>query len=483
MLTLAKNIIKNKVVLYVSSRYLMYGIQFFNTMFIAIALGPFYIAVWGFINLVMQYISQLNFGVPYSLNVLLSVNKEDDSKSVSLLSSSLFLYLILAGLILTFFGSFHLLGIEIGAKYDFGKYVWLVVVIAILTHFNSLFTNYFRVRNRLWEIIFLQSVPPLAMLIAYFFATGEELIYLILWFMMIGQTLALLLYVIDSHFRPCAPSSDSIKPLLEKGIFLFVYNACFYLIMLSTRSVVSSVYEANDFGFFTFSFTLANTIMLLFDSFAFLIYPKTINRFNRSTKEETINILNVLRTNYMTPIHLVMYMFLLVFPFIIKFFPQYSTIFKAFGFMAMTVVFYSNCFGFSSYLTAKGKERPLSMLSAITLGLNILLALFIALVLKLSYEYVILATMLSYFIYNILLASNSYRLIDPSISTTNLLKTNFPLRLFLPFGLALALLFLDIEWYGFAGILILFVILNRKQIKGIIETIKRIIHDPSVINV
>ena len=47
--------------------------------------------------------------------------------------------------------------------------------------------------------------------------------------------------------------------------------------------------------------------MLLFDSFAFLIYPKTINRFNKSTKEETINILNVLRTNYMSTIDLGIY--------------------------------------------------------------------------------------------------------------------------------------------------------------------------------
>lgn len=480
---LVKHIFKNKVIWYVSSRYLTYGIQFLNAMFIAIALGPVYIAVWGFINLVLQYIAQLNFGVPYSLNVLLSINKDDKERFQSLLSNSLFLFLILSVFILLVFGILYLSNTSMGMKYDFGKYELLVIFIAILSHFNSLFTNYFRVINKLWQIIILQSVTPIAMLTAYFFTTGESLLYLILWFMLAGQIIALLFFVFGCKLTFSRLKIDIMKSLLNKGLFLFIYNACFYLIMLSTRTVVSSNYEVMDFGFFTFSFTLANTIMLLFDSFSFLIYPKTINRFNKGNREENIHILNLIRTNYITPIHLVMYLFLIIFPFVIKLFPQYGGIFKAFGLMAITIIFYSNCFGYSSFLIANGKERLLSMLAASTLIINIVIALFISLALKASYEYVILATMIAYMVYNIELSYFSFRYMGISYSLKHLIKENFPISLFIPYFITLILLLFEVPWYGFVAVLFIFVALNWKQLVSIKNTLIRIIYNPSIINI
>lgn len=474
---------KNKVLLYVTSRYVTYGVQFVNSMFIAIALGPEYLAVWGFINLILQYIAQFNIGVPYSLNVLLSINKNDKAKVESLLSTALFLYVVLSVIIVFVFLFLHLAGIDIGNKYFFNKYIVVVVFVAIITHFNTIYTNYFRIINQLFEIVFFQSIVPLSMLIAICFAKGEELVQLILWIMLIGQTLSLLLYIKNSHLKYYKPDFLQIKPLLRKGIFLFFYNTCFYCILLSTRTVVSSDYEIREFGFFTFSFTLANTIMLLFDSFSFLIYPKTINRFNKANNQEIIRVLSLIRVNYITSIHFAMYVFLLLFPLIISLFPQYSSVFKCFGLMALTVVFYGNCFAYSCLLTARGKERLLSLLAFLVLLLNILLALFISEFLKLGYEYVILATLISYIFYNILLLFFSCRIFKLSFSFKKVLAENFSLRLFLPFFLALIVLVFEFQWFVYLLLLMLFVILNRKQIIDIKNTIIRIMHNPAIINI
>lgn len=474
---------KNNVLLYVTSRYVTYGIQFVNSMFIAIALGPECLAVWGFINLILQYVAQFNIGVPYSLNVLLSVNKNDKDKVESLLSTALFLYVVLSVIIAFVFLFLHLAGIDIGTKYSFSKYVIVVVVIAIITHFNTIYTNYFRIMNRLLEIVFFQSVVPLSMLIAICFAKGDELVRLILWIMLVGQTLSLLLYLKNSHLKSYKPDFLLIRPLLKKGVFLFFYNACFYCILLSTRTVVSLDYEIREFGYFTFSFTLANTIMLLFDSFSFLIYPKTINRFNKANSQEIVRILSLIRVNYITSIHFAMYVFLLLFPLVISLFPQYSSVFKCFGFMALTVVFYGNCFAYSCLLTARGKERLLSMLAFFVLLLNILLALFISKILKLGYEYVILATLISYMFYNILLSFFSNRIFKLSLSFKNVFVENFSLRLFLPFFMALMILFFEFPWIAYLFLLILFAVLNWKQIVDIKNTIIRILLNPTVINI
>ena len=44
---------------------------------IAVRLGPFYLGVYGMVNLVISYFGQVNFGVPHALNVFLIHNKEN----------------------------------------------------------------------------------------------------------------------------------------------------------------------------------------------------------------------------------------------------------------------------------------------------------------------------------------------------------------------------------------------------------------------
>ena len=457
-------ILKNKVLLYIGSRYLIYGIQFVNSLFIAVALGPTYFAIWGFINLVLQYIAQFNLGIPYSLNVMLSINKNDSKKVKALLSSSFILYAILSIILIVFFFILNNSEIKLGEKYFFTEYWKIVIAIAILTHFNTLFTNYFRIENKLKEIIFFQSITPIAMLIAIFCAKEEILLRLLLWLMLIGQFISLLIYIMNTSWSFIKPQKEYIYALMQKGFYLFTYNACFYLIMLSTRTIVSSAYTVKEFGFFTFSFMLANTIMLLFDSFSFLIYPKTINRLNKANKDEMIHILHVIRTVYITSVHLVMYIFLSVFPFFIKLFPQYSSTFKSFALISMTVILYTNCFAYSSLLTARGKERTLCILAFIALLINVIMALFIVYVWQLKYEYTTLATLFAYIVYSILLSKYSYALITIQAKTQQLLKENFPIRLFLPFIMTLFIIITELPLYSYIFLLLFFIVVNHKEL-------------------
>ncbi|MDL2281598.1 oligosaccharide flippase family protein [Parabacteroides sp. OttesenSCG-928-G06] len=475
---------KNKIIGYVVTRYATMGVQFVNSILIAAFLGPFYLGVWGFANMILQYITQVNLGLPYSLNVMLSIHKNDPQRTRTLLSTSLLLYIILAVVlaVLTLIAYFS--GFSLGKKFEFDNYIFYVVCIAILTHFNSLYTNYFRVKNRLGVIIFYQSIIPLLTLLLLFCARGETLLYVLLWTMLGGHLMSFILYTWQARSDLILPDKEMIQPLLRKGWYLFLYNACFYMIMLSTRSVVSEYYEVEELGFFSFAFTLANIIVLLFDSFNFLIYPKTINRFSQApTTKEVLRILNLIRENYITAIHLVMYVFIILFPYLITLFPQYETIGKCFSLIAMTVVFYSNCFVFSSLLTAFGAEKKLSLLAAFALLLNVLFALFISCVLKAGYAYVILSTMLAYIIYNVMLAFVSYRKLKVKMSLISLLKDNFPVRLFLPFFLCLFFVIMDFAWFYSLALLCLFLVLNRKQLWNVKRVIVRIIADSSVINI
>lgn len=479
-----KQIVKNKVVLYVSSRYAIYGIQFLNSIVIGVVLGYFHYAVWAFINLVLNYLAQLNFGVPHSLNVLLSIHKSDTGQTRRLLSTSLVLYIFLGLLIILVAGVMKAAGLTIGEKYNFDHYLLLVIAIALLTHFNALFTNYFRVYNRLNEILFSQSVVQVLTLLALIFIRGELLFTVLLAILFIGQVLSFCLYLFKARHELVRPDYAVAQTLLRRGFYLFLYNASFYMIMLTTRSVVSHAYTEVEFAMFSFTMILANTIMLLFDSFNFLIYPKTINRFSHAAdSKEVLRILNLIRVNYITSVHLVMYLFILFYPFLIGFIPKYSSTAQVFTLMAMTVVFYSNCFVFSSLLTALGKERVLSRLSLTTLFMNIGFALLIVYVFKGGYEYVILATLAAYILYNIMLWYVSFRKLRIPLSLGYLLKDNFPARLFVPFGICLVTAICGWPAACYGGVLLLFIGLNWKQLMSIKQILTRILNDSSIINI
>lgn len=487
MLPIVKTLIKNKIVGYVSTRYLTMGIQFVNSFIIAALLGPVYLGIWGFINLVLQYAAQFNLGVPHSLNVMLAINRDDDKKTQDLMSAAIFFYLVLSVVFLALLFFYSFLGLNWGAKFQFSDYIIPVFLIAVLTHFNNLLTNYFRIRNKLKEIMFFQSIVPVMTLVILFIVRDKELlINVLLAVMLIGQLLSLAIYLfkLDVKISFRQSSIAVVMPqLLHRGFYLFIYNACFYLILISTRTVVSAYYDVIEFGYFTFSFTLANAIMLLFDSFSFLIYPKIINRLNKRDQKQTATILSYVRNGYIVAIHLIMYSFILLFPLLIMLFPKYQEQFKCFALIVMSLVFYSNCFIYSSVMTANSKERQLGGIALAVLILNILLALVIALVLKWSYEYVILATLVAYFVYNIILTLFSNGLMTIRNSFKTVFADNFPLSLFVPYCLCLLFVVTDQSHYAYWGVLLLFIVLNFKKIKNLAGIVQRILKDPKIINI
>ena len=94
------NIIRNKVVLYLVTRYLTYFVQFITALFIANKLGPYYLGIWGVYLLVLNYLCNLNFGINNSLNILIVQNINNNSQKEEYIRNSFFLVSLLSILII-----------------------------------------------------------------------------------------------------------------------------------------------------------------------------------------------------------------------------------------------------------------------------------------------------------------------------------------------------------------------------------------------
>ena len=479
-----KKILTNRVLQYVFSRYLTYFIQFVNSIFIAVYLGPFYLGIWGFINLILHYLDQTNFGISHSVNAIISVHKNKTFYVTRVIGTATSMIMMLSVLVIALYFISIIFDFQIGYRYGFSSYAPLVIVIAVFNYFNGLFSNILRVYGRIFEIAFTQSsIPVLTLIVILIFKSGN-----LLWALIFANCFAMVL----SFLLLIARSPIKIKPLLiwrlvrkvqQRGWHLFLYNSSFYFIIISTRTFISGYYTVTEFGYFTFSFTLANAIFLILQSFSYLIFPKLLNRFAYSSNEKVVELLDRLRISYITSSHALVHIAILLFPLVIHFLPQYEPASYSFMIIALTKVLYTNSFGYQGFLIARGKEKRLGQLAFAGLLINIVFAYLLIEFLVVPFSMVIASTTVSYFIQVYFICSKGRGMMNLKTSFPNVFKDMFPIRLFLPYIFSLVLILISADSFYFVIPVALFLILNIRILLKIKEIVKSVISNPQFINI
>ena len=481
---ISKKLLTNPAIVYIASRYATYVIQVINSLFIAVYLGPFYLGIWGFVQLIIQYIAQINLGIPHAVNVIVSIEKKNEDYVRKVIGNGVVMLLFLSLLVVLFFTANYFLNFNIGTKYNFQHYIIPVSIIGILGYYNSLFANIFRIYGKIMAIALNQSLFPVLMLLTIIFFKNEGLLWALVFVNLLSVLIAFFVFIIQ---RPVSfkPFYDwKIAQIIQKkGWHLFMYNASFYLIMLSTKSFISGYYSVKEFGFFTFSYSLAQAMLLFFEAISYLIFPKLINRFANSDNSHTSKILETARNVYITSAHALVHVVILIFPVFLYFFPKYETTFSVFALTVLTVTLYSNTFGYAGLLQARGKEKTLGKISLIALILNIVFVFLLILGLRVTYEYVIIATMLSYFLFVIILGIYGRKNLSLSISFRSIFEYVFPLRIALPFIISVMLIVFKGNYVLFLFPLLLFIILNYKNIFQIKSIIKQVVNNSNLINI
>lgn len=482
--TTIKAALKNKVILFLFSRYGTYFIHFINSLFIAVYLGPYYLGIWGFISLITQYMNHLTFGISDSVTAIISVNKGKDFYAQKVIGTAITMLIGLSTIAILLFIANEIFDLDLGDKYNFSTYAPIVVLIGVIGYFNTLLSSIFRVYGKLFEIAFHQTVFPLLILSAIIFFKKSDLLWALVGANFLAFLFAFILYLIKSPVK--------IKPIFIyrlfkriqiKGWHLFIYNTSFYFIIISTRSFVSGFYSVKEFGYFTFAFSLANVMLLLLQAFSYLIFPKLLNRFATSSNSQNSEMLEKLRDAYVTTSHLLIHVAILFFPLFLLLFPQYEIASEAFKLIALSVVLYTNSFGYSGLLIAKGYEKKLGMLSFSALIINIIIAFLLVKILHVPFTLVIIATMVSYFIYVYMLGLLGRKMLKLNTSVVAVIKDIYPIRLLLPYIFSLGLVLFSVPNQYFSLSLLLFLMLNFKVLLKLKDIVKSIILNPNFINI
>ena len=465
----------NKLVVYLVTRYMTYFIQFLTSLLLANKLGPTNYGIWGFILLLISYFSMVNFGLGNSMNVILVQNRDKNNVQNEYIKNDMFLVTILGCIIMTIFLAYFCTGMYWFSKYTITYEFLIICIIAILAHFNTNLTNISRVKNDFYRIAFYQSIIPLLSFICILIFDDRSLLIALLLTYLTGNIISIIVFLYHKSFSFAGRiSKEKCIQIVSKGWWLFIYNLFFYLILVSTRTLISRCYSIEDFGFFSFSFTLGDAVLLLFQAAANVVFPKVLAKLGDkdANKSKTIKLID---STYVMVVYFAVLCVCCLFPAILLLFPEYQSCNMCMSLVAITMALYTNSYAYTSYLMTNNKERLLAGVALFCLVVNVLLALLIIKVLELPYSYVILSTMISYYLFYVICATFVQRIAKEKMSVFNW-------RLHIPTLCALILTVSGFYKYVLVALL-LFVIVNQQNFKSLFSFVHTIWKDYSIINV
>lgn len=479
------SIIKNKVLIYLSTRYLTYGLQFIQSLIIAVRLGPYYLGVYGLIQLIISYFEQINFGIPHSLNVLLVHNKHDRELQDAYTLNSLAIFSILN--VISFVVALYLCfkGNITWGEFKIDKYIFLIVLTAILSYYNSVLTMVVRFRNQVNILSIVGTLPVIVNFIVIFFFEEESLVFALFVAVLFSYVLNLSIFYNIGAVPRLAFNELSVScqiRIVRKGLYLFLYNSCFYLILIGVRTLISRNYTVEEYGYFTFSFTIANAVMLLLSSLSTIIFPKTIDMMSGNDVEEKKNAIQKLRIGYITTANLLIYFALMCFPIVTMIFSKYEPALTSMNLIALAILMNTNSYGYITLLIAQNKEKLTSRLSFSALVLSLMVGSLLVYVLYVDFSYVILSVMCGYLLFSFLGYYYGNKELFGRASFIYAVKNFFPSKYSFPYAVAIGLSVIQFEkflWVPF----ILFIILNYKDFKKLMELLLKLIKNPNIIDV
>jgi O-antigen/teichoic acid export membrane protein len=482
---LSNKFFKNPVVIYLITRYLTYAIQFVLSIFIALKLSPYTFGIWSFLLLLLSYFQIFNFGISNSINVLTIQNKNKHIKTNRIVSNAFFLTSIMGVLILIICVLTLLFGENFFLKYNVSSEFYVICIIAILLHFNNLFMTIFRVKNELKEISIYQSFIPFFSLLSVLIFKDEVLLYTLLVVYVVGHIFSLILFIkkkiVTVKFKNSISLDYCIK-ILKKGFYLFIFNLSFQLLIVSLRTIVSVFFTVEEFGLFNFSYTISNSIILLLEAIAFIIFPKIIDKFHSSNNEEIEKIINLVKINYVTASNLLVYVAILFFPALIHFTPNYGNAYLGLNLVALSIIVQSQTFGYNAFLIAKNKEKQIALFSTLSLIICIALSLILTNIYELSFNYIFISLFFAYYFLSICYTYLSNKIIGNNINFLKLIDMSLSTKNLIPLIVALLIVILDYRKLTVLPLLV-FIFLNIKSLLVVKKTVYGLINNPEILKI
>lgn len=460
--------ISRPVVFFTASRYLSYALLFLRGLLVAELLGPYFFGIWGFVTLYQQYLSFTSLGIQFAVNTELAlldagnVKRRDSLINTSFtLTCFIFIVLTIAGIALQYSQ------IDLFKSESSYQFIVLTFLIGGLQHFRELFANIFRVFNDYWRIAAGELLIAVVTLVVVFFFEDQTLINYLLLSWVLSLAVSIVFFLVKAPFRLRLEVSQSeTRVLLAIGLPLLLYSISYYVMTLSSRTIISIFYDLSTIGYYTFAYTITNATLLGLNAASWVFYPVILARLKEGTEEHelrrTINRVNNL---YGVAVVLIVYIGIIVSPVCYVFLDKYKPASGVLNILLLSQAVLSLGFIFNTLAIARKKHNQLAVFSLASTVLSACLCLLFAWW-EMDFVWLAVATLVSFILYTWMITRYGLKLLK--ITDFNILQF-FPVPFLVSFTLFVVGTFVVYSWvFYFIGLLV-FVWGNQKNITDIIR--------------
>ena len=201
-----------------------------------------------------------------------------------------------------------------------------------------------------------------------------------------------------------------------------------------------------------------------------------VDMLRGNDKEKIAGALSFMRRNYLYMLNLLFYTVLAVSAFFFMLIPQYAKSFDSFILIVFSLVMYSNCFGYNTYLLAQNREKQMAVFIGLALLLNIAGALLLVHVLHCKFSYVIMSTLVTYALYSLAVNCYALRVAGLQKNFKEMLRS-ITCRLMPLYLVTLLLVLFELDKKYLFLPLIAFLLLNMVELKNIFRNIPQLLKD------
>jgi O-antigen/teichoic acid export membrane protein len=411
-------ILKNKVVLFTSSRYLGFGLQFARGILAAKFLGPELFGVWGFLMLVQQYLAYSGLGIQYAVNAELATTKNVDTNERSELIGSSLLITTIISLIVFFIGlGIQSTGYPLFEKFNFNDYVLSICAIVSLYNLQQLFTNIYRVYGKLTHIAGTELISAIVPLVTVLiFKDSPELINLLLGSLILSGLISNLIFLFN---MPCKVifriNNYQSRRLIAMGIPLLIYNFSHQLITTSGRTLVSNFYSLEDMGYYSFSNNITTGVMLGLNAVSWVFFPNILSRTHADIpNDEVFRVVEKIKDLYNISVFLVVFIVILISPLLFTFLPQFRQSLSSLNILLLAQAVLSASYGYNCVAIARKQQMKVAGISGIS-AVFVVASSWLIGTLKGGISWIAVAVLAGAFLYTFLQANLGTRLIDRKV--------------------------------------------------------------------
>jgi len=455
----------NKILLFTANRYFCYFLSFIRGILVAKFLGPYFFGIWGFIQLILNYLSYTSLGIGYAVNVELSTNNKNDKENIAIIvGNSMLLTFFICLLLICIVILVELSDLKLFPSYSFSQYALFAALIACLNHITQVFANIYRAHGFLFRIAISELLLSILTFVCVFIFTGAALIEGLLFAMTSSGIVSIILYLIKRpiQIKWCI-SSKIAKQLLSKGLSLLFYNMSFYFIMITGRTIVSIFYSVEEMGYFSLANSITSAMLLGLGSITWVLFPKFLWMLRPDVPvNETKLTISKVTIIFSFFAYVIVFGAIMLAPLLFLYLPKYRPLASALNYLLLSQAIFSSCIAYNSIAIARNKQMAVAKVSLMSVSIVAVTGTILAFM-KVDFTWIACSTLVAICFFSVLQTRLGEKLVGEKIGLIDSFKKILPLNFLLPISVIAIGNLLSYKFTGVIGFITL-IIFNYRNL-------------------